>query len=100
MSVEGKEDALFGKTSFTWKSGCTRSRSHCKREVVDFPDKAFCPLHNMNSDIAAEVLRGGPVYLFEQRSCTIGTRGVLVVTRDLVIDFRVSLDLCTYSCCH
>lgn len=98
MSVEGKDDTLLGITSFTWKSGCTRSRSHCKREIVDFPDEALCSLHNMNSDVAAEVLRGGPVYLLERRTCTIARRGVVI--RDLVIDFRMSLDLCIYSCCH
>ena len=68
MSVEGKEDTLFGIITFTRKSGCARSKSHCKREVVDFPDEALCLLHNMNSNIAVEVLRGSSVYLLEQRT--------------------------------
>lgn len=68
MSVEGREDILFGIISFTWKSGCASSKPNCKREIVDFPDEALCLLHNMNSNIAVEVLRASLVYLLEQRT--------------------------------
>jgi len=68
MSGEGKEGTLLGMLSFPWKSGCARSKFHCKREVVNFPDEALYLLHNMDSDIAIEVLRGSPVYLLEQRT--------------------------------
>lgn len=68
MSIEVKEDTVLGIHSFIWKRACVRSNSHCKRAIGNFPDEALCLLHNMNSNIAVEVLRGSPAYLLRQRT--------------------------------
>lgn len=99
MPVEGKEDTVLGIISFPWPSGCARTKSHCERESVGFPDEELCLLHNINSDMVVEVLRG-PAYFwdrgFEHYQKTLGSNSA----QNLICDFSMSLDLCTYSCCH
>lgn len=66
VSVEEKV-TLPGIISSTWKSGCAKSKSNCKRKIVDFCVKALCFIHNMSSNIVIKVIRNSVVYLFEQR---------------------------------
>lgn len=80
MPVEGKEDTVLGIISFPWGSGCARTKSHCKRESVDFPDEALCLLHYINSNMAVEVLRGPAIFGTEDLS-TIRELWVLIKTR-------------------
>lgn len=99
MPVEGKEDTVLGIISFPWLSGCARTKSHCKRGSVDFPDEVLCLLHNVNSNMAVEVLRGHAYFWsrgFEHYQKTLGSNSA----QNLICDFSMSLDLYTYSCCH
>lgn len=66
VSVEEKV-TLLGIISSTWKSRCARSKSNCKRKIVDFPVEALCFIHNMSSNIVIKVIRNRFVYLFERR---------------------------------